>query len=138
MERQVRRAGTGFSCPFERKGNWFSVNSFFYFNSNVRGYQKNAHWKKNHKTTKNLVKLHYSAQRVLLRVSKPSTVLCFDLLICPLKVHCKCVAALLTPTPTGARLKYSRYRQNKSFHELLYNGPFSLQLSLKLIGNFLP
>ena len=32
---EVRKKGCNCVCPFERKGNWISVNAFLYFNSKV-------------------------------------------------------------------------------------------------------
>ena len=44
--------------------------------------KKVAPYEKNQKNTKNLVKLPYSAQKLLLRASEPYTVFCFDLQPC--------------------------------------------------------
>ena len=51
---EVRKKGYNCSCPFERKGNWISVNVFLYFNSKVckRLPKKGAHWKINLKNAK--------------------------------------------------------------------------------------
>ena len=83
----------------------------------VRGYQNRCPMEKNHKTAKNLVKLPYSAQKVLLRVW---SLLLFFVMNCWLfkskqwyRLCCKSVETLLTPTET--RLKYPRYRQIKGF-----------------------
>ena len=115
---EVSKKGCQCSCPVERKGYCISVNVFLYFNSKVfkRLPKQLSMRKKNHK--KNLVKLPYSAQKVLLRASI-LTAFCFDLQSrWWYRLGCKCLTALLTLTE--ARLKDPRYRQNKRFHKFLY------------------
>ena len=78
-------------------------------------YQKSCPWKKVTKMQNNIVKCSYSAQKVILRA-----LYCFLIDLqsrwwC--KLGCNCLKALLTLTE--ARLKDPRYRQNKSFYELL-------------------
>ena len=98
-------------CPFERKGNWISVNAFLYFNS---------------KACKRLPKelpMGKKCKKIFLSngtFSSKSDIESFDSLIFPLKavqISYKCVTALLTLTET--RYICIIIMQNKRFHEFL-------------------
>ena len=82
----VRRAAT-VTVHLRGKKIGFQKNAFFYFNSKVckRLPKQMPNGKKNHKTAKNSCQITLFSSKSATESLKPSTVLCFDLLIFPLK-----------------------------------------------------